>query len=135
MGYQGGYTVTENGSDYDRGHAAGQISERLREHDSHFERINGSLDKLALANDQLRSELVAQVGALTLSIQRMSDAAQAARDTMVTAAAAVKEAGDAAARRSERRWAPWVRLAVGAGAVATVAGAVVAIIAAMGGLR
>jgi hypothetical protein len=96
-----GYTVTENGRDFDRGVAAGEISQRLKEHDQHFAKINGSMERVA-------NELVKQ----TLAIQRMSDAMTANEATVLKTAAALKDAEEARRDRTETRWSPLTRLGI-----------------------
>jgi methyl-accepting chemotaxis protein len=96
-----GYTVTENGSQYDRGVAAGEISQRLKEHDQHFSKINGSMERVA-------NELQKQ----TLAIQRMSDAMTANEATVLKTAAALKDAEEARRDRTETRWSPLTRLGI-----------------------
>ena len=91
---------------YDEGVAAGEIAQRLREHDQHFAAINGSVGDVA---DKL--------GQLTLQMQRMADAMTANEATVIKTAAALKEAKEA----SERRWSPATRLSVIIGSLAAVA--------------
>jgi hypothetical protein len=113
-----GYTVTDNGSDYDRGHAAGEISERLREHDHHFMRINGSMEKVAT-----------RLGDLILQVQRLADAAEADRQTVVTTAAALKDADAARRDSSETRWSPLMRLGIATGVLAALASVLAIVLA------
>jgi hypothetical protein len=104
--------------DYERGHAAGTISERLREHDRHFERINGSMDMVGL-----------RLGELVMQVQRLADAAQADRATVVTTAAALKAAEDARRTKAESSWSPLGRLALIAGILASLGGVVAVVLA------
>jgi methyl-accepting chemotaxis protein len=113
-----GYTVTENGSSFDRGVAAGEISQRLKEHDQHFAKINGSMERVA---DELQKQ--------TLAIQRMSDAMTANEATVLKTAAALKEAEEARRDRSETRWSPLTRLGVVIGILAAVASVVAIVLA------
>jgi len=108
-----GYTVTDNHSDYDRGVAAGEIAARLAGHDRHFATINGSMGRVA---DELRD--------LRLAVQRLGDAADAARATVITTAAALKDAGEARREQVESRWAPLQRLSLGAGIVLAAVGVI-----------
>jgi len=94
---------------YDRGVTAGQIDQRLKEHDQHLNRINGSMEKVAT-----------NLGELTMQIQRLADAAEADRRTVVVTAAALKEA-------TEKTWSPLARWGVAAGIIAAV-GTVLAIV-------
>jgi hypothetical protein len=130
-----GLTVTENGTEFDRGHAAGQIAERLREHDRHFERINGSLDKMSDSADGLRGELVAEIGKLNMSIQRMTDAMAADRATVLITAGALETARTTARDAAERRWSPFARVMVAVAAAAALIGAVTGLLAAAGVFR
>jgi hypothetical protein len=111
--YQGGYTVSENGSQYDRGVAAGEISARLAGHDKHFAAINGSLEKVASELHQLRMEL-----------QRQGDRAEADRATVITTAEALEKADSARRDAGEQRWSPLTRFAAVVGAVAALGGIV-----------
>jgi hypothetical protein len=109
--------VTDSTS-YERGVVAGEISARLLEHDRHFEKINGSMERVA---DELHD--------LTLAMQRLGDAAASDRATVITTAAALKSAEEARRDQGEQRWSPLTRLAVIAGTLAalgTVAGLIVA---------
>jgi hypothetical protein len=85
--------------EYDRGVAAGQVLERLSGHDQHFEKINGSLEKVA-----------ANLSDLNLGIQRLVDSAAADRATVLTTAKALKDADDARRDKGEQRWSPVQKL-------------------------
>ena len=50
-------------SEYNRGHAAGGIEERLAQHDRHFEQINGSISRVAVAMEKVFLELTRDGGA------------------------------------------------------------------------
>ena|SRR5450755_2912611 len=104
------YTVTENGSQFDRGVAAGEIAQRLKEHDKHFDKINGSMEKVA-----------GNLAELALQMQRLADAAGADRQTVIVTAAALKDAEEARRDRTESRWSPLTRFGVFAGIVAAIA--------------
>ena len=98
---------------YDRGTVAGKIDARLANHDKHFAAINGSLEKVAK-----------EMHELTLAVQRLGDQAVSRDATVVTTAAALKDAEDARRSKSESAWSPWAKvLALVAGVVA-VAGLV-----------
>lgn len=101
---------------YDRGEAAGKVLARLEEHDKHFARINGSID-----------QLVAEVHALVLAMQRLGDQAGADRSTVITTASALKEAEEARRSQGERSWSPVARLFAGLGAAAALASLVGAV--------
>lgn len=97
-------------SEFDRGHIAGGIAERLASHDRHFEAINGSI-----------ADVARELAGLKLGVQRLADQAVADAKTRVTTAEAVekarKEAADALEservvrrERSDQSWTPWQRL-------------------------
>jgi len=112
-----GYTVTQNHSDFDRGHAAGEIAERLREHDRRLETINGSMGRLAdkyedqaTENTRLRAEITAarsDIAAIRVILEQ--------RETALAAAAERK------ARRADRRGSPLSRAGVIAAILAALA--------------
>jgi DNA anti-recombination protein RmuC len=116
-----GYTVTENGSAFDRGVAAGEIAQRLKEHDRHFAQINGSMERVA---DRL--------GEMAMQMQRMADAMSSDRATVLTTAEALEKERASAAEvlkkerdtqrdTTERRWSPLTRFGIAAGALAALA--------------
>jgi hypothetical protein len=94
---------------YDRGELAGQIAARLAGHDRHFEVINGSLAKVA---DGLHE--------LTMAVQRLGDQAVSRDATVVTTAAALKDADAARRDKSDRSWSPLARLSAAAGVAAAL---------------
>lgn len=102
-------------SAYDQGHVAGEIAARLAAHDQHFAQINGSMGRLA---DEMH--------ALVLGVQRLGDAADADRATVVTTASALEKAEQARRDKTETRWSPMARLITVVVAVAVVAGVLVA---------
>jgi len=104
--------VTEQAAEaYDRGVVAGEIAARLAGHDRHFDAINGSL-----------AELASEMHGMTLAVQRLADQAESNARTVITTAAALKEAEAARRRLSEQSWTPWQRLlAVLGGLVALTA--------------
>jgi DNA-binding IclR family transcriptional regulator len=107
-----------DGGAYERGVSAGEIAQRLHDHDEHFGDINGSLDGVA---KELRS--------LTLAIQRLGDAADADRATVRTTATALKEAEQARRDSSESRWSPTAKVIAVIGALAAVATVVTLVLA------
>jgi outer membrane receptor for monomeric catechols len=111
-----GYTVTENGSAYDRGVAAGEIAARLAGHDQHFGAINGSLGRMADEMHEMR-----------LALQRLGDSAAADRATVVTTAVALKDAEEARRDATDTRWAPLQRWGVAA-SILFGAGGIIALI-------
>jgi methyl-accepting chemotaxis protein len=96
-----------NGESYERGVTAGQIAQRLKEHDQHLDKINGSMGDVA---DKL--------GQLTLQMQRMADALDADRATVITTAKALKDAKEA----SEQRWSPLTRFGIAVGTLTGLGG-------------
>lgn len=80
--------------EYDKGHVAGGIDARLAGHDEHFARINGSLADVA---NELRE--------VKLALQRLGDAANSDRHTVITTAKALKDAKDAEHAASTTSWA------------------------------
>jgi hypothetical protein len=123
-----GYTVTQNGSDFDRGVAAGQIEQRLKEHDQHLMRINGSMGDVAT-----------QLSGVKMQLQRMADSMDADRRTVLTTAEALEKerASTATALATEkttqketadRKWSPVQRLIAVIIALASVAGAITAVV-------
>jgi hypothetical protein len=113
--------VSDDGGAFDRGVVAGEIAQRLRDHDQHLNKINGSMDRVA---DELAG--------IRLQMQRMADAMAADRATVTVTAQAVEKERESTAlavekqrltRRdqAERRWSPFARFAVAVGAVAAVA--------------
>lgn len=95
-----GGNVTETSSEtYDRGVAAGEILGRLAGHDAHFAQINGSMGRIA---EEMHS--------LVLQVQRLGDAAESDRNTVIKTASALKEANENRIGRSEQQWTPVMRL-------------------------
>jgi hypothetical protein len=103
--------------EYSAGHTAGGIEARLAGHDKHFAAINGNLRDIA-----------ERLAILNMQIQRLADSADADRRTVVTTAAALKEAKEISDRASAHRWTPWQRAAVLMGAIAALATTLVLIV-------
>lgn len=97
-GVAGGPSVSTN-EDYDRGHRAGGIAERLDSHDRHFEAINGSL-----------ADIARELHALNMNTQRLGDQADANAKTVVTTAAALKDAVQARQNQADQSWSPMARM-------------------------
>lgn len=88
--------MTESTGDaYDRGVIAGEIAARLAGHDNHFALINGHL-----------ADISVEMHGLTLSVQRLADQADANQRTVVTTAAALKDAEAARRDRTAQTWSP-----------------------------
>ena len=99
----------ENGGQYERGVIAGEIAQRLLEHDRHLDRVNGSM------------ELVAhRLNGVEMALQRMADSMDADRATVVTTATALKNADDARRQNENRRWSPLARVAAAATTFAAI---------------
>ncbi|MES2211022.1 MAG: hypothetical protein V4515_12720 [Chloroflexota bacterium] len=109
--------MADGGDAYDRGHVDGGIAERLAGHDRHFARINGSLEDVARA-----------LAALTLAVQRLGDQAIARDATVLTTAAALKDADDARRDKSEQSWSPWQKSIAVLVALASIIGVVLAVL-------
>jgi ABC-type transporter Mla subunit MlaD len=96
---------------FERGAKAGEIQARLAGHDTHFASINGSL-----------GQIVGELRSLNLAVQHLSDQASANAATVITTAAALKDAEDARRDQSVQTWTPWARtLALLGGLVAIMA--------------
>lgn len=88
----------------------GQIDARLAGHDQHFAAINGSIGRLA---DEMHQ--------MNLVVQGLADDAKANAKTVITTAAALKDAEAARRDKSETSWTPLSRaLAVAAVVVAAL---------------
>jgi hypothetical protein len=94
---------------YERGVSAGEIVQRLNDHDRHFTALNGSLGDVAR-----------ELGRLTLAVQRLGDAADADRATVKTTATALKEADQARRDTSASHWSPLTRFGIAVAALAAV---------------
>jgi hypothetical protein len=106
--------MTESSQEaFDRGAAAGEISARLRSHDEHFAKINGSLDRVA-----------EEMHGLKLAVQRLGDQAVSRDATVLTTAAALKDAEEARRDKTEQAWSPVAKAFAVIAAVATVIGLV-----------
>lgn len=124
-----GYTVTENGSAYDRGVAAGEIAARLANHDQHFANINGSVNRLADDLSALRLELQRQADAASAERQAVVAVAEALRQAELTRQETLKETRAVRQDTAQRRWSPLMRLAAVIGALAALAGIIAAFLA------
>ena len=88
--------MSESGRDaYERGHLAGEIAARLAGHDQHFAAINGHLADLVTGQEAVR-----------LAVQRLADQAVSRDATVVTTAAALKDAEDARRAKGDQSWTP-----------------------------
>jgi hypothetical protein len=109
--------MSETESEFDRGHTAGGIAERLDSHDRHFTAINGSLEKIA-----------ANLGLQTLALQRLADQNVSRDATVITTAAALKDAEEARRDKSTQSWTPVSKALALLGAAVTVAGLIITIV-------
>lgn len=103
--------VAEPDGEYDRGHKAGGIDERLASHDKHFAAINGSIGQLAT-----------EMHRMTLAVQRLGDQAESNARTVITTAAALKDANDVRRSNAETSWSPVTRVLALLGGLATLVG-------------
>lgn len=85
-----------------RGQASGKVDARLEGHDDHFQRINGSI-----------SELIAEVRGVSRAVQQLADKFEASEKTVVTTAAALKDAKAV----EQEGWSPLARWSTGIGIV------------------
>jgi len=109
--------MTESPQDaYNRGVDAGVIDTRLAGHDKHFTAINGSL-----------ADMAREMHELTLAVQRLGDGAVARDATVITTAAALKDAEAARRDKSEQSWTPLARATVLISTVVTVAALILAV--------
>jgi hypothetical protein len=96
---------------FERGAAAGEVAARLKAHDEHFARINGSLGDVAR-----------EMHGLTLAVQRLGDQAVSRDATVLTTAKALKEAEEARRDKTEQAWSPVAKVFAVIAAAATVIG-------------
>src|ERR1035438_8207184 len=102
-----------NGGQYDRGVSAGvtagQIAQRLLEHDQQLGKVTVSMDTVA-----------SKLTGVEMALQRMADSMDADRATVIKTALALKEADDARRTKGEQRWSPLARVAATATTIAAV---------------
>jgi len=79
---------------YTRGRLDGEVAAALSRHEDHFQRINGSLDKMADILGRQAAEFSAQLAVQSLAIQRLADLGDAREKTVKETAAALKVADD-----------------------------------------
>ena len=95
---RGWWSAVSQGEEFDRGVAAGQIDQRLAEHDKHFSRINGSI-----------ADVASELHQVSLSIQRLGDQALSRDEAARLVSQALKDSTEQAAQIANKRWAPWAR--------------------------
>ena len=98
-----------------RAFAAGQTDARLANHDQHFADINGSIGRL-----------IGEIHGLRLDVQRLGDEAKANAATVITTAAALKDAEAARRDKSETSWSPFQRALAVTAVLVALAGLLVA---------
>jgi hypothetical protein len=103
---------------YERGVSAGEITQRLADHDRHFAKLNGTMGDVAKA-----------LQGLTLAVQRLGDAADADRATVKTTAEALEKQDKARRDQSESRWSPAAKTIAVPGALAAVVTVVTLVLA------
>ncbi len=104
-------------SEYQRGVTAGGVETRLANHDKHFARINGSLE-----------DMVRQLEALVLAVQRLGDQAVSRDATVITTASALKDAEEARRTTAEQQWSPKAKMLTVVGTLIALAGLFVAVL-------
>lgn len=87
---------------FNRGARSGKVDARLEGHDAHFAAINGSLAKLA-----------AEMANVSTGVQRLEDRFAASEKTVITTAAALKDADNARRDKETQGWSPLARWATG----------------------
>lgn len=110
--------AADNSGQYERGVIAGEIAQRLLEHDRHLDRVNGSMEVVA-----------SRLNGVERGLQRISDSMDADRVTVVKTAAALKDADDARRQKDDRTWSPFAHLVMVATTFAAVLTAVGVILA------
>jgi anti-sigma-K factor RskA len=98
-------------TEFERGHTAGAIAQRLNDHDKHFEKINGSIEVFD-----------AHIRALTASIAEQGQLSAARERQMVATAAALAVSEQARRDRSIQSWSPWQKIATATVALMALAG-------------
>jgi hypothetical protein len=111
-----GSSSSENEA-YRRGLRAGRIEQRLQGHDEHLQKINGSIDAMTEALQNLTEELRANVTLFSANVTSdRRDAGERAR-TAETAAAALVEKASSVRAGKMNRWTAWQRWFAVAGAI------------------
>ena len=94
---------------YERGVTAGQIAQRLLEHDRHLVKVTGTIEHMSVDLTDVK-----------MALQRMADSMDADRVTVVKTASALKDADDARRQKGGQRWSPLARVAATATTIAAV---------------
>lgn len=107
--------------EFERGHIAGQIAQRLAGHDEHFHRINGSIDRNTEAMEAVRLELTTLRLDAAAREERLTATALALASQTAERREALKAETEATDRNRERSWSPIAKaLAVAAVGIAAV---------------
>lgn len=101
---------------FERGTVAGKIEARLADHDRHFSLINGSLERVA-----------SELHDLKLAVQRLGDQAVSRDATVITTAAALKDAEAARRDKADQSWSPWAKIFAGLAAIGVIVGIILAL--------
>ncbi len=117
----------ENEAAYARGHLDGEVASALARHENHFDRINGSVERLAEAMARQTeamarqgAEFAAQIAVQSLAIQRLADLGDSREKTVKETAAALKVADDQRRDAATTRSRPVTTTALVVGAVVGV---------------
>lgn len=94
---------------FERGTVAGKIEARLADHDRHFSLINGSLERVA-----------SELHDLKLAVQRLGDQAVSRDATVITTAAALKDAEAARRDKADQSWSPMTKIIAVIGALGVI---------------
>jgi hypothetical protein len=105
---------------YTRGRLDGEVAAALSRHEDHFQRINGSLDKMAEVLNRQSTEFIAQLAVQSLAIQRLADLGDAREKTVKETAAALKVADDQRRDAANTRSRPITTTAMVVGTVVGV---------------
>jgi hypothetical protein len=105
---------------YTRGRLDGEVAAALSRHEDHFQRINGSLDKMAAILDHQATEFAAQLAVQSLAIQRLADLGDAREKTVKETATALKVADDQRRDAANTRSRPITTTALVVGTVVGV---------------
>jgi hypothetical protein len=120
----GDVMITGSSSEYDaylRGQDAGRIEQRLQGHDDHFKQINGSIDAMTTALQDLTDELHAKVRHLAAGVTSdRRDTGEREKIAVTVAAALVEQATTTRTQRT-RRWTSWGRAVAVLGAISLLA--------------
>jgi sugar phosphate isomerase/epimerase len=120
-------TTADRAEEYDRGHVAGRIEERLTRTETHLAQINGSM-----------ADVAEQLGKLNLGVQGLRDeqaasnkaaiaAAAALERTVATTAHALRQADQDRREDAADRWSPWAKVIAVLGGLAALVAVVIAL--------